>query len=926
MMQHLNSFRAFLLATILGLPIWTVAAPPPFEWVRTTASTWYDYSAGIAVDQNKMVYSAAMFRDATANQIVFKKFNAKGDLVNSLKVTQPHDIPYFFGGLQTNSLGLTFLADAGSYLLIGNKSYGQLVLAQMTTNLSWLWIERIGSGSPNESDQPLGLCMDYTGNIIVARGFQNVDYRGTTMASQGGDDLLLMKVRATDGSLVWMKRAGGTFKDYGNGAVADADGNIYVVGNFYSAPMNFSGLLLQNGGNGRNGFVAKYDKDGQPVWVKRVGNGANDSLNGVVLSSDGRIIIVGYASSTLSFAGSTITADSGFIASLDSDGNFRSLRSLGPTVKPQSISRDHEENFVIAGSIAGRGGTEIAVIKCSGNLSAVWSKTAGLTGPDTARQLAVSPLGEIFFSGTYFEAAQFDQLYIEGLGGQDAFVAKISSETTGIPIVTAQPQAQAVYLGTQATLSVAVTSTTPARYQWFFNGTALQNQTNATLVLNNVNQKSEGYYYVEITNDFGTTRSASALLLLRGKAPIQVTTLAGGVNGQPGYQDSARGTEARFNLPNTAALQPDGVLFIPDTGNHMIRILDPGGSVGTLSGKTTPGFENGPASAALFRSPLAVAIDSARDLYVADTDNNVIRKISAFGTRAVVTYAGTGQRGYKDGALAEAQFDFPNDLVIDATGNLFVSEFQNHTIRKVGADGRVTTVAGNGTAGYQDGIGTAAQFRFPSGLARDGNGNLYVAEWSNHTLRKITPAGVVTTLAGTPGQRGFVDGPGSSALLNTPDGVAVDAVGNLYFTEYGNHAVRRLGTDNVVTTIAGTGAPGFVNGDASQTMFRHPGGINITLDGSLVVVDTGNHAIRKITWNTAEPPPQPVAYISLHAGVTIFGVAGRKYQIEAAESAGPNAQWVVLGQLILSGPVQTWYDPQPASRKIRLYRVRELAN
>ncbi|MEW6158363.1 MAG: SBBP repeat-containing protein, partial [Verrucomicrobiota bacterium] len=879
--------------------------------MRTTASPEHDYGSGVAVDKNGFVYTAAALAgQATPSKILLKKYNPSGEeqTARSLTVDRGGSV-YSTFGFVTNSLGVVMVARITSSFYIGNSSYRELVVGQFSHTLAPIWVSQIGGWG--ELDRPSTPCIDQAGDIIVGDFFVNADYRGATMSSQGNQDVLLMKIRSTDGALVWMKRAGGAGSDFGNAVATDTERNIYVVGKFNSTSMNFSGVLLPFLGGESDGFIAKYDKDGQVIWAKRLGSAGTDSLQSVAVADDGRIIATGFAGNSIPLGeGISIPANSGFILSMDSAGNFLAARSLGTRVSPQSIARDHEGSFVISSSFTGsttigptavssRGDTDIVIIKCSSNLNVLWAKPAGFTGNDAAGQIAVSPTGEIYLGGRYSENAYFDQLYVEGRGGFDAFVAKISSETTGIPIVTAQPQAQAVYLGTQATLSVAVTSTTPARYQWFFNGTALQNQTNATLVLNNVNQKSEGYYYVEITNDFGTTRSASALLLLRGKAPIQVTTFAGGANGQPGYQDSARGTDARFNLPNTAALQPDGVLFIPDTGNHMIRILDPGGSVGTLSGKTTPGFENGPASAALFRSPLAVAIDSARDLYVADTDNNVIRKISAFGTRAVVTYAGTGQRGYKDGALAEAQFDFPNDLVIDTAGNLFVSEFQNHTIRKVGADGRVTTVAGNGIAGYQDGIGTAAQFRFPSGLARDGNGNLYVAEWSNHTLRKITPAGVVTTLAGTPGQRGFVDGPGSSALLNTPDGVAVDAVGNLYFTEYGNHAVRRLGTDNVVTTIAGTGAPGFVNGDASQTMFRHPGGINITLDGSLVVVDTGNHAIRKITWNTAEPPPQPVAYISLHAGVTIFGVAGRKYQIEAAESAGPNAQWVVLGQLIL---------------------------
>ena len=219
-------------------------------------------------------------------------------------------------------------------------------------------------------------------------------------------------------------------------------------------------------------------------------------------------------------------------------------------------------------------------------------------------------------------------------------------------------------------------------------------------------------------------------------------------------------------------------------------------------------------------------------------------------------------------------------------------------------------------------MGAEARFNHPAGIARDPEGNLFVTEWLGHTIRKITPEGVVTRVAGTPGVAGMRDGPGRSALLNTPDGIVSDGLGNLYFTEYGNHTVRRLGVDGIVTTLAGTGVAGFRDGDASVAQFDRPGGITLGYDGALIVADTENHSIRRIVWPEDSGPVEPAAYISLHPGITVFGTSGKTYQVEATEDGG--STWLILGRFTLSGAIQTWFDPLPAVREARLYRVREL--
>ncbi len=209
----------------------------------------------------------------------------------------------------------------------------------------------------------------------------------------------------------------------------------------------------------------------------------------------------------------------------------------------------------------------------------------------------------------------------------------------------------------------------------------------------------------------------------------------------------------------------------------------------------------------------------------------------------------SGVRGYLDGPTDRAQFDFPNDLVFDSFGSLYISEFNNHTIRKM-TNGQVLTFAGNGQPGFADGIGTSAGLNQPAGLAIDAADNLYVTEWGSHRIRKVTPTGVVTTLAGSifPG---FTDGPGAAARFYRPDGIAVDPAGTLFGVENGNHAVRQISPEGVVRTIAGTGKPGWVDGLAAVAQFNAPGGLGITADGTLVIADTGNQRIRTVGFLTA---------------------------------------------------------------------------
>jgi len=261
--------------------------------------------------------------------------------------------------------------------------------------------------------------------------------------------------------------------------------------------------------------------------------------------------------------------------------------------------------------------------------------------------------------------------------------------------------------------------------------------------------------------------------------------------------------------------------------------------VSTFAG-STKGFADGIGRAAQFDQPHGIALDATGNLYVSDSGNNRIRKITPTGE--VSTFAGSGVQGFADGVGSAAQFHWPWGIAIDAAGNLYISDNGNNRIRKITPAGEVSTLAGS-TWGDADGTGSAAQFKSPLGIAIDATGNLYVADSVNSRIRKITPAGEVSTLAGS--TWGDADGTGSAAQFVKPHDIAIDGATNLYVTDL--YRIRKVTPAGEVTTIAGSGEQGFDDGQGSAARFRYPGGIAIDTTGNFYVVDTGNKYIRKVT-------------------------------------------------------------------------------
>jgi len=343
-----------------------------------------------------------------------------------------------------------------------------------------------------------------------------------------------------------------------------------------------------------------------------------------------------------------------------------------------------------------------------------------------------------------------------------------------------------------------------------------------------------------------------------GNHCIRVISAAGVVStlaGNPGYPGSGDGlgAQATFNHPSGVAVGANGNVYVADTYNSTIRVVTPAGQVTTLAGVPgTPGSVpvngtlGGGANPPTFNHPSALAVDAALNVYVADTGFNELRLISASGV--VSTLAGTGQAGALDAPAVSATFNAPMGVAVDASGNVYVADTGNNTVREL-SNGIVSTVAGSaGSTGALDGTGAMATFASPTGLAVSATGSLYVADTGNQTIRLVKPGGVVTTLAGTAGTSGHANATGKGATFYTPRGLALDGAQNLYVADASNNLIRVISPLTVVGNCAGVaGAPGWTEGTGTAVRFNQPSGLAVTVAGTTFVADTGNHVIRQLT-------------------------------------------------------------------------------
>lgn len=451
------------------------------------------------------------------------------------------------------------------------------------------------------------------------------------------------------------------------------------------------------------------------------------------------------------------------------------------------------------------------------------------------------------------------------------------------PAITTALTNQTVAIGDTVSFAAEVTGNTPVTYQWQLSTNGGSTWTNLTdggdysgsassaLKITGATAGLNGnqFRYVA-TNSAGTTMSAAAALTV---------------------------TSPVFPSPTGVAIDSSGNLYICDSSNNTVQKVTSlllASIVAGTSGQA--GSTDGSGTSALFRQPGGITIDGSGNLYVADTGNSTIRKITPAG--AVTTFAGSpSHQGYQEGTGVNAWFNSPTGIAVDSSGNLFVADTGNAIIRKLTPSGASSTIAGSaGATGTTDGVGAAARFNHPSSLALDSFGNVYVTDTFNDTIREITSANAVTTLAGTPGVSGTYDGPGTAlALFNQPAGIAVDSSNNIYIADTGNATIRKSALYGNVSTLAGLASIAGLEDDADgDALFNQPRGLAIDASGNVLVADTGNAAIRKVS---------PIGIVTTLA-ITIANApvitaqptsasvpAGTNATFSAAASGNPNPQF-----------------------------------
>ena len=387
---------------------------------------------------------------------------------------------------------------------------------------------------------------------------------------------------------------------------------------------------------------------------------------------------------------------------------------------------------------------------------------------------------------------------------------------------------------------------------------------------------------------------------LKAANPAYIVTTYAGSAGQSGSADGV-GSNARFALPFGSCIDSQGNVYVADQSNHVIRKITPNQTVTTLAGLAgSAGFADGTGSAARFSSPYGVGVDSSGNVFVADTFNNRIRKITPQGV--VTTYSGNGTASSVDGSLSNATFSNPWGIAFDTAGNMYVCDQGSCTIRKITTSGTVTTIAGTGVSGYQDGPGASAQFRNPNYLVLDTSNNIYLADKDNCVIRKITPSGVVSTYAGIAGPSGYVDGNSSIARFSLPTGICIDSNNNLYISDYGNGLIREVSSSGIVSTIAGQyNVLGSADGPSATATFNGSTSINIDSGGNFYVVDRNSNTIRKLSVGVAPTiTTQPQTQ-------TVIAGSNVTLSVVATGTAPLTYQWYYNSNVIIPGATSSSY-------------------
>lgn len=635
----------------------------------------------------------------------------------------------------------------------------------------------------------------------------------------------------------------------------DPAGNVYftALNSVYSLA---GGTITRIAGNGQPG----YSGDGGPATRAQL-----NAPQGLAFDTAGDM----YIADTQNQVVRMVTASTGVITTVAGNGKPGLDGDYGPPLQaklhlPTTVALDNSGNLYICDS------ANNAIRWVSNGVIAPYlgNYIPGFTG-DTTGTISMNDPTDIFFDTNWnLWIADYDNGRIREYGTNDIASTVVGCASCnyvegGLALATALAGPHSVVVDPAGNIYIADTddnrirkvsittnkvTTLAGAGGYGFSGdggpaNAAQINTPTSLAIDHAGN----VYFVDLFNARIRMVSTSG----------NITTVAG--NGASQYSgDGGAAQNALMHGPSAVAYSSSGV-YIADTNNQRVRQIGLSGSMSTVAGTGTPGFagDGGPAASAQLSFPGALAVDPSGFLYIADTGNQRVRKV-VNGT--INTVVGNGSTGYSgDGSSAvNATLNAPAGLAIDSSGNLYISDYSNNVVRKVTVGGIISTVAGNGSQGYSGdgGLATSAQLNGPLGLALDASGNLYIADSGNYVVRVVSATGGIATYAGT-GTLGYSGdgGPGMSANLASPYGLAFDASGNLYLSDLGANRIRMIAPGGTISTIAGNGTSGYSGdgGPALQAQFGSVAGITLDVQGDVYVADQGNNVIRLLQAVSATP-------------------------------------------------------------------------
>jgi len=794
-------------------------------------------------------------------------------------------------GVAVDGSGNVYIADKNNERIRKVNTSG--VISTIAGNGSAGFSGDGGLATAAELNVPVGVACDGSGNIyIVDENNQRIRKINTsgyinTVAGNGSFGFTGDGGQATAAEI---------YDPYG--VAVDGSGNIYIadLDNERVRIVNTSGVINTYAGDGVRGATG----DGGPATAAQLYNPA-----GVAVDGYGDLFISDYinnkireiATPVLPITG-TVSVCVGATATLSdatSGGTWSSSNTSVATVGSTGI---------VTG--AGSGSATISYTVSGGSYTTtmvtVFTTPATITGTMNVCAGATTTLGETVSGGAWSSgntsiATVGSTGIVSGVAGGTVSIsytigtctASASVTVNPLPTVAAITGGTNICTGSSTSLSDVTTGGV-----WSSNNTSVATVGSGTGDVSSVAAGNCTISYA-VSNSCGTTTVTTNVTVSSFGGPAIITTIAG--NGTGGYGagtgDGGAATATDLHNPFCVAIDASGNIYIADQSNNRIRKVSASGIISTVAGNGAAGYgagsgDGGAATATDLYNPTGVAVDGSGNIYIADHSNNRIRKVSASGI--ISTVAGNGAAGYGSGsgdggAATATDLSSPNGVAVDGSGNIYIADEYNQRIRKVSTSGIISTVAGNGAGGYGYGSGdggaaTATDLSSPFGVAVDGSGNIYIADYGNNRIRIVSTSGIISTAAGN-GAAGYGAGSGDGGAatatdLYNPAGVAVDGSGNIYIADANNNRIRKVSTSGIISTVAGNGVGGYGYGSgdggaATATDLWNPAGVAIDGSGNIYIAEYDNQRIRKVS-TTSLPAITGTATVCAGATTTLSDV------------------------------------------------------